>query len=70
MSNLENWLEENQWQLCTTEVKDLREAVAADIEEALKTAHNSESTQCLSYEQCTGRLTDGCFNGTKSCYRG
>lgn len=35
-----------------------------------KLSHNSESTQCLSYEQCTGRLTDGCFNGTKSCYRG
>jgi len=35
MSNLDNWLEENQWQLCTTEVNDLREAVAADITEAL-----------------------------------
>jgi len=44
MSNLDNWLEENQWQLCTTDVKDLRDAVAADIAEALKPSHNTQST--------------------------
>jgi hypothetical protein len=47
MSNLDRWLEENQWQLCNTEVKDLREAVAADIAEALKTAHNKQSAPLM-----------------------
>jgi len=48
MSNLDNWLEENQWQLCsTTDVKDLRDAVAADIAEALKPSHNSDYAAAL-----------------------
>ena len=42
---------------------------ATDVAEEKFSSTNSESTQCLSYEQCTGRLTDGCFNGIKSCYR-
>jgi len=68
MSKLEKWLEEYRWNLTTLEVDELREAVAADIAEALKTSSNTGSPKCPlcgsnSVETRTVRV---CFN--RSCH--
>jgi hypothetical protein len=47
MSKLDEWLEEHQWNLATVEVKELRESFAADIAEALKSAHNTTKVETV-----------------------
>ena len=68
--NLNNWLDECRCLLGTVEERDLHEAVAADIAEALKTSHNNPSAPC---PNCNGRgvgshNSDGLPNTCLACH--